>query len=202
MNAIAARFTIAVGRRTGDRAIGHRLINRQSPGTPRSAAAAVVVMCVVIVLGSSAATLACKVPVFRYALERWEPAPYRVVVLTADAAAAESLALPALAGRPGRDRRLAEVRVVDAARPLEVPLAAAWAAHGGPDTPVVWCGIQIRPVSAAASPTPDRSATTGGRCSRRRPPATRWHDSSPPAVRRCGSSWRAAMPRPMRPPAG
>lgn len=137
MNAIAARFTIAVGRRTGDRAIGHRLINRQSPGTPRSAAAAVVVMCVVIVLGSSAATLACKVPVFRYALERWEPAPYRVVVLTADAAAAESLALPALAGRPGRDRRLAEVRVVDAARPLEEPLAAAWAAHGGPDTPVV-----------------------------------------------------------------
>lgn len=123
--------------------VGHSGLGNDDLGTRRRATAAmrdglaVAMLSVAMLLGSSVAALACKVPVFRYALERWEPSPYRVVVLTADAAAAESLALPTLAGRPGRDRRLAEVRIVDAARPLEPPLAAAWAAHGATDTPVV-----------------------------------------------------------------
>jgi len=89
---------------------------------PRCGLAAIVVVAVAGTAG------ACKVPVFRYALERWTPAAYRVVVLVAGGMHRTDprLAGLALAGR----RPVVTLEVVDASQPLEDELATAWSAHG------------------------------------------------------------------------
>lgn len=86
------------------------------------------------VIAGAGTAAACKVPVFRYALERWAPAPYHVVVLARGGLPATD---PRLAGLGAGGRRpVATLEVVDAAGPLADGLAEAWAAHGGGGGPV------------------------------------------------------------------
>lgn len=97
----------------------------------------VVLAAAAVIVGGRTAAHACKVPVFRYAVERWKPAAYEVIVLTDDAAAVSDLSLPAaVAGKPPA-QWLPDVRVVSPERPLEQPLAAAWQVQGGAGTPVL-----------------------------------------------------------------
>jgi hypothetical protein len=91
----------------------------------------VAVAAVVVIAGTAAA---CKVPVFRYALERWAPAPYHVVVLARGGLPDTDPRLTGL-GDGGR-RPVATLEVVDASGPLSGALADAWAAHGGAGAPV------------------------------------------------------------------
>jgi hypothetical protein len=87
----------------------------------------------IIVALSAATAVACRVPVFRYALERWAPAPYDVVVLTREGIPRTDPRLASLVAAEGRGAVTLEV--ADASRPLAAPLAAAWTVHGG-DGPV------------------------------------------------------------------
>lgn len=83
----------------------------------------------VIVALSAATAVACRVPVFRYALERWAPAPHHVVVLTAEGMPRTDPRLAAFVAAEGRGAVTLEV--ADASGPLAADLAAAWKVSGG-----------------------------------------------------------------------
>ncbi len=89
------------------------------------------------IVGFATVACGCKVPVFRYAVERWLPAAYEVIVLTTDATAVAAFSLPDAAVGRGAGSWVPDVRVASPEQPFAHPLAAAWSAHGGPREPVL-----------------------------------------------------------------
>lgn len=82
------------------------------------------------------ATTACNVPVFRYALERWEADPYEIVVFHREPLTAEQQALLESMERVGRDG-LANLAVnrVNLAGEMPPPLRTLWNAQESPAPP-------------------------------------------------------------------
>lgn len=93
----------------------------------------------VILAASASPALACDVPVFRYALERWKPDKYHAFVFhrgKPDARAAAILEQLGKAG--GSDTPLnLDVQSADLDKPLTAAAAQAWATQGNPDLPRV-----------------------------------------------------------------
>ncbi len=88
------------------------------------------VPCVVLLAVGAATAVACSVPVFRYALERWAPDDYRLIVFHDGALDSEAegwvrdLGRDGLAGKPAANLA---VRTVDlAAKPVEPELLRWW----------------------------------------------------------------------------
>ncbi|MCX6929282.1 MAG: hypothetical protein NT154_39590 [Verrucomicrobia bacterium] len=79
---------------------------------------------------------ACNVPVFRYALERWEADPYQIVVFHNEPLAAEQQALVEMMEKRGQDG-LANLAVnrVDLAHEVPLPLRELWDTQKNPALP-------------------------------------------------------------------
>ena len=81
---------------------------------------------------------ACNVPVFRYALERWAPDPYDVVVFHRGPLAAKVQALVETLEKQGEGGLVnATVTTVDVAGPIADDLRPVWSAHPGEVLPLV-----------------------------------------------------------------
>ena len=134
-------------------------------------------LAVLVLLGCSTAigcpALACDVPVFRYALERWPAAPYAVFVLhrgplsARDCEIAEHLS--ASDEGPSTHANLT-IRLADMAHPEGAPLVRLWEEAGEPDLPclilryprksgidrIAWSGPLTRESVAALVDSPER----------------------------------------------
>ena len=79
---------------------------------------------------------ACNVPVFRYALERWEADPYEVIVFQREPLTAEQQALLERLAKAGRDD-LANLSVsrVNVSAEMPQPLRELWSAQANPTLP-------------------------------------------------------------------
>lgn len=89
------------------------------------------VLCLLLVCGS---TLACQVPVFRYAFERWNPEHYQVMVLTENADEKLQAVVDSILVR-GQGKRAADVEVVLMSDGKNSPHERLWKQHsvaGGP----------------------------------------------------------------------
>ena len=84
------------------------------------------------------AALACNVPVFRYALERWEPDPYVFVVFHGQPLTAEQQALVQALETTSQDglANLAAVKV-NVSDKMSEPMEALWKSQGNPALPCV-----------------------------------------------------------------
>ncbi len=82
------------------------------------------------------AAIACNVPVFRYALERWEADPYEIVVFQREPLSAEQESLLAGMEKAGRDG-LANLTLnrVNLAGEVPPPLRLVWDAQKNPTSP-------------------------------------------------------------------
>ncbi len=85
------------------------------------------VIAVLLILGS-ASIHACSVPVFRYALERWRPAPYEVTVYYRDSLSSSDSAIVSSLHEAGRGARSANIytTLVDVSDSLEEHLRMRW----------------------------------------------------------------------------
>ena len=92
-------------------------------------------VCAAVTLWIGAAP-ACNVPVFRYALERWEADPYEIVVFHSAPLTAEQQALLETLEKTGQNR-LANLTVsrVDLAGEVSPPLRRLWSAQVNPRPP-------------------------------------------------------------------
>ena len=92
--------------------------------------------CLLTVLFGALAAVACNVPVFRYALERWEADAYEIVVFQRGPLPAEQQAALEKLEQAGRDgvANLA-VNRVDLASEVSPPLRAVWEAQEKPALP-------------------------------------------------------------------
>ncbi|MFG0261770.1 MAG: hypothetical protein ACF788_05205 [Novipirellula sp. JB048] len=109
------------------------------------------------VLASATAAMACQVPVFRYALERWSADKYQVIVLSAgplDATAQAQLQrLQSSASEPGVNF---EVRSSDIATLQDARLHELWQQHQPHDSPLM---VTLYPPTAEQ--VPDRVIEAG-----------------------------------------
>ena len=83
----------------------------------------------VVGLMVAASPIVCQVPVFRYALERWEPDAHEILILSDGEISADAKSLLAqLAPDPVSDSPVAnlKVRVVDGSTPESQRLLANW----------------------------------------------------------------------------
>lgn len=79
---------------------------------------------------------ACSVPVFRYALERWEPDPYEIVIFHKGPLNAAHAALVDELGKAPTARSVnLSVQTVDVSEPLAPELRKAWEAEKPPELP-------------------------------------------------------------------
>jgi hypothetical protein len=110
---------------------------------------------VAVLLWAAWPLIACPVPVFRYALERWEPAPYQAFVLHRGALDADvSAAVKWLSGAAGRQPLYANVlvTVADLSQPGNAPVfGKLWEAQGKPDVP--WLVVKRPPPGAYGGTT-------------------------------------------------
>jgi len=107
-------------------------------------------------MGLSGLALACQTPVFRYALERWKPSVYPLLVFHRGALTAEQEKAVATLRHLGETQKLANValRLVDLAEPMPEGVATVWKAQTNatapwvvlrypdsePETPSAWAG--------------------------------------------------------------
>ncbi len=99
-----------------------------------------------VVLAVAPAAAACSIPVFRYALERWELSPYEVLVFHRGPLPAPTRSF--LDALPARGNFT--VTPVDLDGPLSPPLQALWQRHGRPDS-LPWAIVR-RPDAGAKTP--------------------------------------------------
>lgn len=91
-------------------------------------------LAIIAVAGSA---YACKVPVFRYALERWNPDKFQVLVLSAGELQPEQLALlDPLTEKSGATGRT-ELKVIDVAKSNDPAAMELWNKHKDGSSPVV-----------------------------------------------------------------
>jgi hypothetical protein len=89
-------------------------------------------------LWAGATARACQIPVFRYALERWEAAPYEVVIFHRGALAGEHKAAAdaiAAASSDAKGHANLQVRRVDLDKPLDKPTESLWKEQKNATTP-------------------------------------------------------------------
>ncbi len=91
-------------------------------------------LCTVLATGT---LLACQVPVFRYALERWDADVYHVALLSKGAPDAKLSHAARQAFRDLTDRRRVRFHVVDVDSSDEPRYRTAWQDHGGRDASLV-----------------------------------------------------------------
>jgi hypothetical protein len=126
----------------------------------------------VVYFAMAPATPACTIPVFRYALERWELAPYEVIVFHRDALPADDRA--ALEALPRQGNFTSRSAAVD--DPLDPILAGLWEwqrkaatlpwvvvrrPEATPTTPVMWSGPLDRARLKPFADSPARQRIVG-----------------------------------------
>jgi hypothetical protein len=88
-------------------------------------------ICLLMAMGA----LACQVPVFRYALERWTPDRYTVLVLSEGELPAtnDSMLKPLMANQPGGKSTIVELTKVNIKKSVDPKLEKIWKDHGKAD---------------------------------------------------------------------
>lgn len=95
---------------------------------------------------------ACQIPVFRYALERWQPAAYEVVVFhRGPLSAADQAAVDGL-GDVGKTLANLVMTDADLSRPLDKALKKVWEAQSGKAEPALPWAVILYPDDPAAGP--------------------------------------------------
>lgn len=88
------------------------------------------VLAVAGALGVPAGTWACDTPVFQYALERWYPDPYPVLIFHKEPLSGKAAEVAKLLqDPPGPEETNIEARMVDVSKEIPAPLRKLWEAH-------------------------------------------------------------------------
>lgn len=89
-----------------------------------------------LTLGLAGSLVACQVPVFRYAFERWNPERYQLFVLSPGGSSTASSQLLEIS-QQGRAKSLVNVQIVDPAHSSDDRLSRIWQQHGSTKDPVL-----------------------------------------------------------------
>ena len=101
------------------------------------------------ILSVAGSVLACKVPVFRYALERWNPDRFQVLVLANGQLPPDKLAvLTPLTAKSDAFRR-AEVKIIDVTQSKDPVARELWTKHKNGSDPVV---VTLYPLTNSIPP--------------------------------------------------
>ena len=96
----------------------------------------VTLSCFVSVILSATVLLACQVPVFRFALERWNPDPYRIQVLVSGSLNDDQRQLLD-AFQDKHVRRCAQMSIIDVTKTTEPTVKALWKQHPNNGQPLL-----------------------------------------------------------------
>ena len=149
-------------------------------------------LCLIAVVS---AVVACEVPVFRYALERWNPDQYRLLVI-ADGPLDNNhlMALKRLEGTP-ESPAAAAIKIHDVSKSKDAFVQKLWKTHGNGARPVM---VALYPERSSVDPeqvafTSDLSDIWSVLRHGRRSCEECQRD-----IRPSGSSWNPAMPKKIR----
>lgn len=116
-----------------------------------------------IVVCLTVGVMACQVPVFRYALERWGADRYRLIVLSQGAATGNADRLKALMAPAGQKQSLVEITNIDVAESNDPALKKLWQDHSTADSQALFVltypqGSPVQGKFAHVCPATEQSA--------------------------------------------